>query len=87
MKLQTRIKEYDLNKYLNDYAFFNEDCVYLSSFQNKNELEEQDSKILQHILKVVGYKTIAKNNGLIIIQFNVNRMVDTYFKIKGCYED
>lgn len=87
MKLETRIKEYDLNKYLNDYAFFKDECVYLSSFQNKNELEEDDSKILQHILKVVGYKTIAKNNGLVIVQFNVNKMVDVFEKIKGSYEE
>jgi hypothetical protein len=86
MKLETRIKQYDLNVYLNDYAFFNDECVYLSSFQKKNELEEEDAKLLQYILKNVGYKTIAKNNGLMIIQFNVNRAVSLFEKVRGDYD-
>jgi hypothetical protein len=86
MKLETRIKQYDLNVYLNDYAFFNDECVYLSSFQKKNELEEEESKLFQYILKCIGYKTIAKNNGLMIIQFNVNKFISLFEKVRGAYD-
>ena len=85
MKLQARIKEYDLNKYLNDYAFFKDECVYLSSYQRKNELEEDDSKLFQYIIKAIGYKKIVQRNDLTIIQFNCNRFCEVYSKISGCY--
>ncbi len=87
MKIKQRIKNYNLNTYLNDYVFFKDDEVYLSSFQDKNLLDERETYLVKMILREIGYKTIAKRNELTIIQFSVNRFVQIFERIVGCYDE
>ena len=84
MTILERKKDYNLDVYLNDYAFHYKDDWYLSSFRLKNKLTERDGKLFDFILsKNYAFKLISNHNGLMIIQFNVNRFVSSFEKITG----